>query len=145
MRDIGIISPYNAQVKYITDLLHTNSTYTTYIKHHNSTYSTYDEQNSTYSDEEEHSTYSTEDNNHIEISSVDGFQGREKELIIFTAVRSNKQGEVGFLNDWRRLNVAITRSKKGLIVIGDANTLNNNQYWREFILYCKQNNSFRII
>ncbi|ASK79394.1 hypothetical protein CF386_10055 [Paraphotobacterium marinum] len=57
------------------------------------------------------------------VASVDSFQGQEKDLIIFTFTRSNRQGKVGFLSDWRRLNVAQTRAKKQLIMIGDSHTL----------------------
>lgn len=78
----------------------------------------------------------------IEVRSVDGFQGREKELIIFSAVRSNRQGRVGFLKDWRRLNVAITRARSGLIVIGDSTTLRHDRHWSAFIDWCKQEGVF---
>lgn len=57
------------------------------------------------------------------VASVDSFQGQERDLIIFTFTRSNRQGKVGFLSDWRRLNVAQTRAKKQLIMIGDSQTL----------------------
>ena len=74
--------------------------------------------------------------------SVDGFQGREKEVIIITAVRSNEKGNVGFLNDWRRLNVAITRARSGLIVVGDSRTLQYERNWRAFIAWCKKEGCF---
>ncbi|KAK7923925.1 hypothetical protein PG985_005979 [Apiospora marii] len=61
----------------------------------------------------------------IELGSVDGFQGREKEAIIVTLVRSNSEGEVGFLGEKRRLNVAMTRPKRSLIIIGDSDTVQN--------------------
>ncbi|KAJ1929057.1 hypothetical protein IWQ60_001502 [Tieghemiomyces parasiticus] len=59
----------------------------------------------------------------LEIGSIDGFQGREKEAIILSLVRSNDDGEIGFLADYRRLNVAITRPKRHLCIIGDSETL----------------------
>lgn len=66
----------------------------------------------------------------LEVDSVDGFQGREKRVIVFSAVRSNERAEVGFLADERRLNVAITRAKQKLIVIGDSATLSSDANWR---------------
>lgn len=59
----------------------------------------------------------------IEVSSVDGFQGREKEAVVFSAVRSNDYGAVGFTSDWRRVNVSFTRARRALIVIGNDMTL----------------------
>jgi AAA domain len=65
----------------------------------------------------------------VEVSTVDGFQGREKNVILFSAVRNNLEGRVGFLSDWRRLNVAMTRAKTALIVVGSAATLRNDRHW----------------
>lgn len=76
----------------------------------------------------------------LEIRSVDGFQGREKDVIIISTVRSNKQNRLGFLSDWRRLNVAVTRAKSGLIVIGDKSTLKQDRNWRAFLSYCEEFN-----
>jgi superfamily I DNA and/or RNA helicase len=69
---------------------------------------------------------------------VDGFQGREKDVIVISSVRSNRQGKVGFLKDWRRLNVAITRARSGLIVVGDSRTLRNERHWRAFVDWCQR-------
>jgi len=60
---------------------------------------------------------------YIEVSSTDGFQGREKEAVVFSAVRSNDYGTVGFVSDWRRVNVSFTRARRALIVIGNDATL----------------------
>ena len=71
--------------------------------------------------------------NRIEVSTVDGFQGREKEVIIFTAVRSNDMGKVGFLDKWRRMNVMMTRPRRGLIIIGNKKTLRCDRRWGKWL------------
>lgn len=75
----------------------------------------------------------------IEIRSVDGYQGREKAIIVFSAVRSNHRGEVGFLADYRRLNVAITRGRRGCILVGDPYTLAKDKTWASFLTFVRDN------
>ena len=74
-----------------------------------------------------------EDLQSLEIKSVDGYQGREKEIIVLSTVRSNEDGVVGFLSNFRRLNVALTRARRGLIVIGDDRTLRNDSTWESWL------------
>ena len=71
----------------------------------------------------------------IEIDSVDGFQGREKEAVIISLVRSNREGEVGFLADARRMNVALTRARRKLIVIGDSATITSHGFYQRMVKY----------
>ena len=76
----------------------------------------------------------------VEVKTVDGFQGREKEIIIISTVRSNENGNIGFLRDLRRLNVAITRAKRKLIIIGNINTLKTNPTYARLIEFARENN-----
>ena len=71
----------------------------------------------------------------IAIKTVDGFQGQERDIIYISLVRSNDQLEIGFLNDIRRMNVALTRAKKKLVVIGDSATLGNHPFYKQFLDY----------
>jgi superfamily I DNA and/or RNA helicase len=71
----------------------------------------------------------------LEIDSVDGFQGREKEAVVLSLVRSNAEGEVGFLADVRRMNVALTRARRKLLVIGDSATLSHHPFYQEMVAY----------
>ena len=93
--DLGIISPYQEQVRLIKD----------WFDHPN----------------------------HPEIKTVDGFQGREKNVILLSFVRSNSQKQLGFLTDYRRLNVAITRARRKLIMIGNSEVLNTNVIYRQLL------------
>jgi predicted DNA helicase len=74
----------------------------------------------------------------VEIDTVDAFQGREKEMVIFTAVRSNKDNNIGFLRDLRRLNVALTRAKKKLIIIADSSTICTLKVYDHLLTYVKK-------
>ncbi|MGM0441715.1 MAG: IGHMBP2 family helicase [Elusimicrobiota bacterium] len=80
--------------------------------------------------------------NDLEISTVDGFQGREKKIIILSLVRSNKRGNLGFLTDMRRLNVSLTRARKKLIILGDSTTLSKDKNYRDLIEYVKRKSGY---
>ena len=91
---IGVISPYQGQVRLIQDMLELSE---------------------------------------IEVNSVDGFQGREKEVIILSLVRANEEKNIGFLSDLRRLNVAITRAKRKLVIVGHHETLSSHPVYEEWL------------
>ncbi|MEM7029427.1 MAG: AAA domain-containing protein [Chloroflexota bacterium] len=71
----------------------------------------------------------------VEVDTVDGFQGREKEAILISLVRSNPTGEIGFLGDVRRMNVALTRARRKLIVVGDSATITTHPFYEKLIAY----------
>ncbi|VDP12434.1 unnamed protein product [Soboliphyme baturini] len=73
----------------------------------------------------------------IEVASVDAFQGREKDVILLSCVRSNEHQGIGFLNDPRRLNVALTRSRYGLIIVGNPKVLSRQQLWHHLLVFYK--------
>ena len=77
----------------------------------------------------------------LEIKSVDGFQGREKEVIVLSLVRSNKAKQIGFLVENRRLNVAVTRARRQLVVICDSSTVSGDPYIKKLIDYLNENGS----
>ena len=81
----------------------------------------------------------------LEIDTVDGFQGREKEVIIFTMVRSNERREIGFLADTRRTNVALTRARRKLIVIGDSATLAAHRFYEGMLENFESLNAYRSV
>ncbi|KAJ7691122.1 P-loop containing nucleoside triphosphate hydrolase protein [Mycena rosella] len=103
-KDIGIIAPYVAQISLLTRLFTSNPKYKARF-------------NAVLG---EHRALQLA---HIEIKTVDGFEGREKEIIVFSTVRNNAGGYIGFLADKRRLNVGLTRAKRGLFVVGSISTL----------------------
>ena len=69
----------------------------------------------------------------VEVRTVDGFQGREKEIIIISLVRSNTDNEIGFLVNQQRMNVLLTRAKCAMIVFGNKRTLISNELWKNWI------------
>lgn len=110
--EIGIISPYNAQVKLLNAMI--------------------------FGDKGEPGALAG-----LEIDSVDAFQGREKEVVIVSLVRSNNEGELGFLKDTRRMNVAMTRARRKLIVIGDSATLSNLTFYQDLLKYAESVNGYQ--
>lgn len=81
-------------------------------------------------------------NANITIDTVDGFQGQERDIIYISLVRSNENNEIGFLNDIRRMNVALTRAKKKLVIIGDSATISENKFYSEFLDYIDKIESY---
>lgn len=110
-KQIGIITPYSAQVKKLTR----------------------------YFDERGGLTQHNDRYHKLSINTVDGFQGREKDIIIYSAVRSNKSGNVGFLRDWRRMNVSLTRAKSAMILLGDEQTLKHESNWSKWLQWAESN------
>lgn len=109
--DIGIISPYKAQVQYLCQLLKKDSYFKPYRQY-------------------------------ITINTVDGFQGQERDVILISLVRANEEGQIGFLNDLRRMNVAITRARMKLIILGDVSTLTRHPFYKRLYNYVESLNSF---
>jgi superfamily I DNA and/or RNA helicase len=81
----------------------------------------------------------------LEIDSVDGFQGREKEAVIVSLVRSNRENEIGFLADVRRMNVALTRARRKLLVIGDSATLGVHPFYQRLLSYFESIGAYRSV
>ncbi len=100
---IGVVTPYSGQVRLLNDLFESAG------------------------GREEHERY-----HGLEIKTVDGYQGRDKEVIVLSSVRAKEKGEMGFLTDRRRLNVAITRARRGLILWGHQRTLRNDSNWESW-------------
>ena len=102
--DVGIISPYRAQVQYLRRLIKKNEFYKPY-------------------------------RHLISVNTVDGFQGQERDIIVISLVRSNDEGQIGFLRDLRRMNVAITRARMKLIILGDAKTMTRHPFYEKLFEY----------
>ena len=102
--DVGIISPYRAQVQYLRRLLMKREYFKPFRRL-------------------------------ISVNTVDGFQGQERDVIIISLVRSNDEGQIGFLRDLRRMNVAITRARMKLIILGDKQTMTQHPFYRQLWQY----------
>ena len=102
--DVGVISPYRAQVQYLRQLFKKRE----YFKPFRQL---------------------------ITVNTVDGFQGQERDIILISLVRSNDEGQIGFLRDLRRMNVAITRARMKLIILGDVETMTRHPFYRKLHEY----------
>lgn len=78
----------------------------------------------------------------LTIDTVDAFQGQERDAVFISLVRSNAEGEIGFLKDYRRMNVAMTRARKKLVLIGDSATLGQDKFYSSFIEFCEQADAY---
>ena len=107
--DVGIISPYRAQVQYLRRLLR-KSAYFKPLRHL------------------------------ISVNTVDGFQGQERDIIVISMVRNNEEGQIGFLRDLRRMNVAITRARMKLFIMGDSATMIRHPFYRKLYQYIQKLN-----
>ena len=79
---------------------------------------------------------------HITVGTVDGFQGQERDVIVISLVRDNAEGSIGFLRDLRRMNVAMTRARMKLIIVGNADTLGRHRFYRALIEHVKEHGEF---
>ena len=80
---------------------------------------------------------------HLSINSIDAFQGQEREIVFISLTRSNDKAEIGFLSDYRRMNVALTRAKKHLVVIGDSATIGGDDFYQKFIEYTETKGQYQ--
>ena len=91
----------------------------------------------------EEQEYFKDSPHHFSVRTVDGFQGQERDIICISLTRSNDNGDIGFLADTRRMNVALTRAKKKLIVFGDSATLANHSFYKNFLEYVDEIGAYR--
>lgn len=78
----------------------------------------------------------------VNVNTIDGFQGQERDIILLSLVRSNESGEIGFLSDVRRMNVGLTRARKKLVIFGDSSTIGLHPFYKNFLNYIDQTNSY---
>jgi superfamily I DNA and/or RNA helicase len=79
----------------------------------------------------------------ISVNTIDSFQGQERDVVYISMTRSNSDNKIGFLSDIRRMNVAMTRARKKLVVIGDSATLSRLPYYAGFIAYAEANDAYK--
>jgi superfamily I DNA and/or RNA helicase len=81
--------------------------------------------------------------NKISVNTIDSFQGQERDIVYISMTRSNTENNIGFLSDIRRMNVAMTRARKKLVVIGDSGTLSQLPFYANFITYATNRNAYQ--
>ncbi len=79
----------------------------------------------------------------IEINTIDAFQGQERDVVYISLVRSNMRSEIGFLSDYRRMNVAMTRARYQLVVVGDSATIGGHAFYEDFLRYCETEGAYQ--
>ncbi len=79
----------------------------------------------------------------LTIDTIDGFQGQERDVVYISLVRSNRKGEIGFLKDYRRMNVAMTRARKKLVIVGDSATIGGDSFYNDFLSFCESVGAYR--
>ena len=109
--DVGIISPYRAQVQYLKKLIKKYEFFKPYRRL-------------------------------ISVNTVDGFQGQERDVILISLVRSNDEGQIGFLKDLRRMNVAMTRARMKLIILGNKDTMTKHPFYKKLWEYVEAINNY---
>jgi ATP-dependent RNA/DNA helicase IGHMBP2 len=81
----------------------------------------------------------------VRVSTIDSFQGQESEAVVLSLVRSNDDSNIGFLKDYRRMNVALTRAKEHLVVIGDSATLGQDKFYSAFLTFVEKNGAYKTV
>lgn len=138
--DIGIISPYNAQVDLLRNLIRSDPLLSGTPSSSGPSSSSGNKKGASTSSSSSFTPKGTIRD--LEISSVDSFQGREKECVIYTLVRSNPHHNVGFLSSDQRTNVAITRAKRILIIVADTETCGSHKFLKRMFDFCEKNGQY---
>lgn len=129
MPSLGVLSPYREQVNVLEQMFRDDEAFTAML--------------ATKVGRHKLEDIAPVSQGNMVVNTIDGFQGQERDVICISLVRSNAKGEIGFLSDYRRMNVAMTRARKLLIVVGDSATIGNNPFYARFLEYCEQNGRYQ--
>ena len=113
VQNIGVISPYKAQIDTLQEFF------------------------------DQSELKEQEWSERLQVKTIDSFQGQERDIIYISLVRSNEKGEIGFLSDTRRMNVAMTRAKRKLVIIGDSGTIGNHEFYSQFLNYIESIGAYK--